>query len=120
MRASIAVAASIAGLFAGAAAARAADLPLRRSGGDACCYSGHVMPLVIWDNQPGVVMRAWWLPPWRNRHYFPAGRKIAVSHASDDSGPPAQAESYERSWSAGPRPRRRPRYLLPPPELARP
>ncbi len=74
MRAPLVIAASVAGLVAGAAAARAADLPVESSGYGGCCYVEYgPAPLVILDDEPGVVIRRWWLPPWRNRHYYPHG-----------------------------------------------
>ena len=33
-----------------------------------------VPQVVIYDDEPGVVIRRWWLPPWRDRHYYPHGR----------------------------------------------
>jgi hypothetical protein len=54
-------------------------------------------PLVIYDYDPGVVVRAYWLPPWRNRHYFPFGRdRIVKTHAV---GRPKSAQTYWRYWS---------------------
>lgn len=54
-------------------------------------------PLMVYDYEPGVVIRAYWLPPWRNRHYFPFGHdRIVRTHAV---GRPRPAESYWRYWS---------------------
>ncbi len=70
-------------LAAGLSAVQAADLP---SSGehDAGLYSSasgqRIEPLVVWDDQPGIVTRAYWKRPWDNRHYFsvtgqtPSGR----------------------------------------------
>jgi hypothetical protein len=60
--------------------------------------------LVIYDYQPGVTMRAYWLPPWRDRHYFPkTGKKPKlgrVEHFSVNPGrAPVPAKSFHRAWS---------------------
>jgi len=60
-------------------------------------------PLVIYDYQPGVVVRAYWLKPWRNRHYFPTtGTVTEVGRLEDMSvarEKPEPAESFFREWS---------------------
>jgi hypothetical protein len=53
---------------------------------------------VIYDFQPGVVVRAYWASPWRHRHYFPFGAEKIDVDVSDD-GPPQPAETFQRSWS---------------------
>ena len=88
--------------IAGCVAARAADLPAERAARDVFTHhvpSGHrVGPIVIYDFQPGVVVRAYWASPWRHRHYFPFGaEKIDVDMS--DGGSPQPAETFERSWS---------------------
>src|SRR5579885_3254237 len=62
-------------------------------------YGARTGALVIYDFEPGVVVRAYWLPPWRHRHYFPFGvdRSAEVKRVSD--APPQPAESFYRSWS---------------------
>lgn len=107
MRASIVIAASLAGLIAGAAAARAADLtvePYGDGGYGACCYTVYqpIPQVVILDDEPGVVVRRWWLPPWRNRHYYPHSRAFSKTHA---------ARTHERRHAARARPRPAPRYV---------
>jgi len=61
-------------------------------------------PLVIYDYQPGVIVRAYWLKPWRNRHYFPTtGTAPGVGRLEDMSAEremPEPAESFFREWSA--------------------
>jgi hypothetical protein len=53
-------------------------------------------PIIVYDYDPGVVVRAYWLPPWRGRHYFPFGRdKVVKKHA----GRPRPAQSFWRYWS---------------------
>ena len=92
--------------IAGVNAARAADLP----SGAAENYStrgigyGHrTGPIVVYDYQPGVVVRAYWRAPWRHRHYFPTtGIKPEVGRDEDLSATgsaPEPAETFYRSWS---------------------
>jgi hypothetical protein len=102
MRAWGVIALSVAGAIAGVAAAAAADLPRPYS----TRYSAigqRTAPLVIYDDEPGVVVRAYWLPPWRHRHYFPAtGELPGIGREEDftagDPAPPP-AENFERYWS---------------------
>ncbi len=56
-------------------------------------------PLIVYDYEPGVTMRAYWLPPWRNRHYFPFHGKIGKQRATHHGGRPKPAETYWRYWS---------------------
>ena len=94
--------------LAGTASARAADLPLapapdRNVGLHYHAIGRHVAPLVIWDYEPGVVVRAWWLPPWRHRHYYPAtGERPRVGRLEDSRARRAAvepAETYYRTWT---------------------
>jgi hypothetical protein len=112
MRAPFVIAVSVAGLVAGAAAARAADLPIETSGYDGCCTVEYgPEALVILDNEPGVVIRRWWLPPWRNRHYYPHGRWAKKKTESRKGAERKRVErrrsrsarSYARYWT-NPRP----------------
>ena len=35
--------------------------------------------MVVYDNQPGVYVRAYWTQPWQGRHYYPfTGKKPKV------------------------------------------
>ncbi len=101
MRAFLAIAILILG-FAGVSAARAADLAGERA--ERNVFTHHVPfgrsagPLVIYDFQPGVVVRAYWLAPWRHRHYFPFGADKAELPQADDT-PLEPAETFERYWS---------------------
>jgi hypothetical protein len=84
----------------GVTGAGAADLRVGH-GGLGYDYSYEVFgrraaPVIIYDYEPGVVVRAYWLPPWRNRHYFPFGRDRIVRHAASR---PTRARSYRRYWS---------------------
>lgn len=60
-------------------------------------------PLVIYDYRPGVIARAYWLAPWRHRHYFPTtGEKPEIGRDEDlsvNSATPEPAETFQRSWS---------------------
>ncbi len=59
--------------------------------------------LLVYDNQPGVYVRAYWAPPWQNRHYFPfTGKKPKVGRHEDLTAvreAPEPAESFYREWS---------------------
>lgn len=89
----------------GIAMAEAADLPRAPAGDFSLHYSAHGQragALVIYDDQPGVVVRAYWRAPWRHRHYYPAtgeqpeiGRDEDLSARSD----PQPSETYRRFWS---------------------
>ncbi len=88
--------------FAGVTPARAADL----SDGPAPDYSAigyRVAPLVIYDYEPGVVVRAYWSAPWGNRHYYPAtGKRPRIGRRENLSAPriaPRPAQTFRRSWS---------------------
>lgn len=91
-------------LLAITGAAQAADLPAERDVGLHYSALGRrVAPLVIYDYEPGVVVRAYWIAPWRNRHYFPAtGEAPDVGRDEDLSAggaPPEPAESFAREWT---------------------
>lgn len=59
--------------------------------------------MVVYDNQPGVYVRAYWTQPWQGRHYYPfTGKKPKVGRherLSDVRPAPPPAESYYREWS---------------------
>ena len=59
--------------------------------------------LMVYDNQPGVYVRAYWTQPWQGRHYYPfTGKKLKVGRherLSDVRRAPPPAESYYREWS---------------------
>ena len=58
---------------------------------------------LVYDNQPGVYVRAYWATPWQGRHYYPfTGKKPKVGRLerlSDVRPAPPPAESYYREWS---------------------
>lgn len=65
------------------------------------------IPRVIYDYQPGVTVRAYWLAPWRHHRYYPwTGKKPKLGrfeHFSVSTGrAPVPAESFYRLWSTTP------------------
>ena len=100
MRALTVIALSAVGIIAGSAAATAADFtlsPRYEFGGP------RAEPEVIYQYEPGIAMRAYWLPPWHNHHYFPhTGRRPAIGRYERQSKRHRRtraAESYVRYWS---------------------
>lgn len=75
-------------------------------------------PMIIYDTEPGTYVRAYFLPPWRGRHYFPASgeapRYGRDENLNADYEMPEKAESYYRSWSNADAYVRRVRQLPPP------
>jgi hypothetical protein len=57
----------------------------------------------VYDDEPGVYVRAYWARPWQNRHYFPfTGKKPKVGRherLSAKRPAPNPAESFYREWS---------------------
>jgi hypothetical protein len=102
MRAPLALALSLTGILAGITAAGAADLPYPLAP-RSVIIDEPAAPLVVYQYEPGVTMRAYWLPPWRDRHYFPhsnqrprLGRRENLSAVRKPTRPP---ETYVRFWS---------------------
>jgi hypothetical protein len=100
MRILLAIALFACGLAGGAA--RAADFPA----GDAARYfeqGQRSEMLEFYDDQPGVVVRAYWEAPWRYHHYFPATgirpRTGRYENLSAVSHPLKPAKTFRRSWS---------------------
>ena len=60
---------------------------------------------MVWfyDDQPGVVVRAYWEAPWRYHHYFPiTGIRPRLGRSENPSAvsrPQKPAQTYRRSWS---------------------
>ena len=95
MRALIAIAIMTLGI----GAAGAADLAAARGGRFVTHYQPVGRPagqVVLYDWEPGVVVRPYWLPPWRDRHYFPFGRDRVVRTPWKA---PRPAKSFHRYWS---------------------
>ena len=64
------------------------------------------IPVVIYDDQPGVVVRIYWSAPWRNHHYFPLSyvrpRLGRVEDLNAHRPAPKPAQSFHREWSNPP------------------
>lgn len=60
-------------------------------------------PLIIYDVEPGVTMRPYWLEPLGHRHYFPATGKRPRAGRRENlfavSRPSKPARTFQRSWS---------------------
>lgn len=107
MRALIAIIVSTAGILAGVNVARAADIPRPGSGyypaTRAYPLIGHrAVPYVVYDFEPGIAVRPYWLQPWAYRHYYPTGRDVRRHRVRAVVGRPRPAAPYERYWSTGP------------------
>jgi hypothetical protein len=106
----------LAGLF-GIGAAQAADLSVAPQGSGSYTLAQPAPPVIVYDFEPGVVIRAYWLPPWGHRHYFPATGRMPVYGRREylaPNGPLEPAETYYRSWSNSPMPHDRVPLLAPP------
>ena len=87
--------------------ASAADFMRGNSGNYAIGYSAHghrAGRLVIYDFEPGIVVRPYWIAPWRHRHYYPTTGEKPQSGRNEDltggaGGAPEPAETFQRSWS---------------------
>ncbi|MGH6726621.1 MAG: hypothetical protein ACREB8_08775, partial [Pseudolabrys sp.] len=59
--------------------------------------------LWFYDDQPGVVVRAYWRAPWHHHHYFPTtGERPEIGRDENLSAhgrPPALAKTFKRTWS---------------------
>jgi hypothetical protein len=92
-------------------------------------YSPRIEPMIVYDYEPGVIVRSYWWAPWQNRHYFPkTGKRPKVGRL--EHMPPrknSKAEDYFRAWSVSsvfapqlPPPPMRPYALESAPSLAQP
>src|SRR6187401_44354 len=95
--------AAIAALIASSATAKAADVSAGSPvvGYGPYAYSPRIEPLIVYDYQPGVIVRSYWWAPWQNRHYFPkTGKRPKVGRhervTARQSSPP---QTFYRSWS---------------------
>jgi hypothetical protein len=97
MRARFAIAVLVVGI-AGLSEANAADFVSGYSAGGV-----RAPQLLVYDNEPGVYVRAYWSAPWQNRHYYPfTGKKPKVGRherLNAVRAAPEPAESYNREWS---------------------
>jgi hypothetical protein len=105
MRVLLAIALIIFG-FAGVSAARAADLAIEPAGihsAVAFGYGQRAGMLVVYDYQPGVLVRAYWSAPWHNHHYFPGtGQRPKlgrVENLNAHGAPLRPAKTFKRQWS---------------------
>ncbi len=102
MRLPLFLALSVIGVLGGTAAAAAADLPYELAPREADA-GWRAQPLIVYQFEPGVAMRAYWLPPWHHRHYFPATGRVPKlgrrQHGSAVGRRPRPAETYVRYWS---------------------
>ena len=74
--------------------------------------------IVEWDFEPGVVVRAYWLPPYLNRHYFPTSGvapQLGRKENLESSVKPEPAKSFYREWSSPPNEPAGPPLLMAPP-----
>ncbi|MFN3658194.1 MAG: hypothetical protein ACK4UO_13135 [Pseudolabrys sp.] len=103
MRATAAIAVLALGI-AGVTGAAAADLRVGTEG-YVGFHAGHGVradQIVIYDVEPGVVVRSYWLAPWRDRRYFPrTGKKPRVGRRENLAarGHYKPAQSFHRYWS---------------------
>jgi hypothetical protein len=61
--------------------------------------------IVVYDYEPGVVTRDYWLLPWRDHHYFPwTGKRPKIGHLEHAGAHRAlkQAQTFHREWSNQP------------------
>src|SRR5262245_53841021 len=61
-----------------------------------------IEPIIVYDFEPGVIVRSYWYPPWRNRHYFPrTGKRPRVGRLEIlPKHRISKPEEYFRFWSA--------------------
>ena len=92
--------------LAGVGAASAADLPGVQSNDYSTrsfAAGQRAEQLVIYDDQPGVLVRAYWLAPWRHRHYYPTtGKRPRIGRYENlfaVGRPSKPAKTFQRSWS---------------------
>ena len=88
----------------GGSTAIAADAPAGGpvvGNGVSAPYVARIEPLIVYDYEPGVIVRSYWLPPWQGRHYFPrTGKRPKVGrHEHKMPARKSMAEDYFRSWS---------------------
>jgi hypothetical protein len=65
-------------------------------------YGSRMEPVIVYDYEPGVIVRSYWEPPWRNHHYFPhTGRRPKVGRLERlTPRRVSKSEEYFRYWSA--------------------
>ena len=85
-------------------AASAADISGVHVGGgysDYAPFGARIEPMIVYDYEPGVIVRSYWYAPWGNRHYFPStGRRPKSGRLERISGHRiSKVEDYYRFWS---------------------
>lgn len=88
----------------GVVAANAADISGQNVSSGYAGYSpfgARIEPVIIYDFEPGVIVRSYWYPPWDNRHYFPkTGRRPKVGRRESIAKHRASgSRDYYRFWS---------------------
>ena len=75
-----------------------------------------IEPVIVYDFEPGVIVRSYWYPPWRNRHYFPrTGKRPRVGRLKIlPKRRVSKPEEFIRFWSASSFPPAPGRYAQPP------
>ena len=93
-------------LALGSVCANAADLPIEQGDGFSTRSLGfgeRSGVQVVYDFEPGVNVRAYWLAPWRHRHYYPhTGEAPGIGRDEDLSAPTGHlkpAQTFRRYWS---------------------
>jgi hypothetical protein len=103
MRSSILAVTSVAALLTAAGTAWSADLPTRPYATRHAAFGVRTGAIVVYDYEPGVAVRAYWIAPWRNRRYFPTDSEVPEIGRDEDLADrgdmPQPAEAFERSWS---------------------
>jgi hypothetical protein len=89
----------------GVGASDAADLAGAGLGGGSGVYAPYAVraePVIIYDYEPGVIVRSYWYPPLDNRHYFPrTGRRPRVGRLEHwPARVASKPQEYYRYWSA--------------------
>ena len=102
MRALAFAAMSVAAVLIAVTPARSADLPHPYSTRHAA-FGVRTGAIIVYDYEPGVSVRAYWIAPWRNRRYFPTDGEMPEIGRDEDLAErgdmPQPAEAFERSWS---------------------
>jgi len=97
------IALGLASVTAAGAADLAGGYPGNYSGGYFFPHGERAGQFLIYDDEPGVSVRPYWLAPWQNRHYFPTtGKRPRIGrreYLSVVRPPPKPAETFQRSWS---------------------
>lgn len=86
----------------GVTSASAADVSAFGNGfGVYSPFGARIEPVIVYDFEPGVIVRSYWYAPWQNRHYFPkTGRRPRAGRLEHmPVRRVSKAEDYYRYWS---------------------